>query len=317
MERSSSPPTARGNPAPRSSFTPPPASTRSRRPKRIPNGNYVFNNLRPGNYVVKEVAPAGYTNDGVNPVSQLNPATPAGIDTIDVTVVNPSSVYLTSGGAVAASSASIRDTVDFLFGNTVTAGAYTATLGSTSGGSDLSPSFPTFLADALPSLSAGGGQSVQVTPTPLSQLNVNGLPISASAAGRIAFLLNTYGGTTLSNVQARRLQLAIWELTYDDGGTPNFSNGFFQANGPAGATTSAQFSAIIAQATTYYNASAGQDQTGAVLVAGQPSLFNLGADLMMCSFRVASISSTSRRRISFRATTSTARSATFNTSSTA
>ncbi len=64
------------------------------------NGEYIFTNLQPGNYVLKELTSNGYTASGTNIESQLDPASASGNDTINVTVVDPSKVFVNYNGVI-------------------------------------------------------------------------------------------------------------------------------------------------------------------------------------------------------------------------
>ncbi len=99
-------------------------------------------------------------------------------------------------------------------------------------------------------------------------------------AGRIAYLYNTYAGSVASTPDATSgLQLAIWELVYNDLSGPVTAS---ELTSPTGAnsqgnnivdltagpsTSSADFNSIINNAVSYINASIGQSQLALSLTA--------------------------------------------------
>src|SRR5206468_1532882 len=97
---------------------------------------------------------------------------------------------------------------------------------------DLSGNFLSYCLDDLHSLTFNGGEMFPVTPEPVTALSNNGSTIPADRAGRIAFLYNHFGTSSVTNIQGAALQFAIWELLYDTGPTPDFSAGNFQVVGP-------------------------------------------------------------------------------------
>jgi len=241
------------------------------------NGQYLFTGLAAGKYQLKEVPPAGYRATAAQTLSQLNPASAAGADAINVTVADPSKVFVNYGGIASGTYAEATLTIDGqASGNTI--GTQQDTLGTSAGATDLNAGFLTYCVNDLQNLSnITGGDQYQVTPRPSSALNNNGATISADHAGRIAYLFNHYGTATLSNVQGAGLQLAIWELLYDNGSTADFTAGDFQVTSAyAPYTTPATLAAIEAQATTYFNASAGKSETAAFLDAAvaNPGVIN-------------------------------------------
>ncbi|MFO0953831.1 MAG: SdrD B-like domain-containing protein [Isosphaeraceae bacterium] len=61
-------------------------------------GAYSFTGVKPGDYLVKEIAPCGFKSTGTEVNSDLNPASGVSSDTIKVTVVDPSKVFLNYNG---------------------------------------------------------------------------------------------------------------------------------------------------------------------------------------------------------------------------
>jgi Bacterial Ig-like domain (group 1)/SdrD B-like domain len=219
------------------------------------NGNYLFTSLAPGNYRVIETPTAEYRNSGTQILSQLDPATQGTTpNTILVTVVDPNHVYVNYNGfgnfEVASSlvnnSASVVNSV----------GQMKSSLGTVPAAADLNAAYITFCADFLHSLSFSGGEKFQVLPGPTTGIT-NGLsPISTANAGQVAYLFNHYASTPLTNIQAGALQLAIWELIYDPGGTADFTSGNFQSRYAAAYsafTSAADFTIMVNQAKAYFN----------------------------------------------------------------
>jgi hypothetical protein len=231
------------------------------------NGQYLFTGLAPGDYVLKDVVPTGYTANGASASSQLNPATVVDDGTIQVTVVDPTKVYVNYGGATQFEGLRLlvkgQSSVNAV-------GPMRDTLGTSAGATDLNPGFVTLCVDQEQSLSSTtGGDMYRVVPQPITALTDGVSTISADHAGRIAYLFNHYAADpSLTNVQGAGLQLAIWELLYDPGDTPDFSAGAFQAvSGVSPYTSPETFTQIIAQATAYFNDSTGKSETAVFLDA--------------------------------------------------
>jgi len=231
------------------------------------NGQYTFTGLNPGDYLLKETVPCGYNAVSSTVNSELNAASSVDSKTIKVTVADPAKVYVNYGGIVNGSFGVINDVVK----GTATAnsvGPMSDTLGTSVGDTSLNGGFATFCVNDLQSLSFGGGESYQVNPRPISQLNDGSCTISTDHSGRIAYLFNHYGSTSLDNVHGSALQVAIWELLYDKGSTPDFSQGAFQVTGSdPNYTDQATLDQIITQAKAYYNESAGHSETAVFLDA--------------------------------------------------
>ncbi len=160
-------------------------------------GYYEFDNLAAGNYLVKEVAPAGYTNSAAQANSQLNPASVVSSSTIQATVVNPNSVYVNYEGIVPGEYAYADVKIDLGADQVNSFGPMSVQLGSTAGGTDLNggQAFHTFCVNDQESLSFGGGENFQVTPTAVNKLNSD-----PTVGGEIAYLYNHYGNSSLTNV---------------------------------------------------------------------------------------------------------------------
>jgi uncharacterized repeat protein (TIGR01451 family) len=243
------------------------------------NGQYLFSGLAPGMYVIQEVTPAGSTQETPQILSQLNQASVGSNNTIDVTLADPSSVFVNYNGFNNVDSTDpivVKVSVDGFSTvdgspNENAIGEMNASLGTAPGNTDLNPGYITYCADDLHSVSFDGGEKFQVLPQPVTSItnDTSGTTtISADHAGRIAYLFNHYDGASLNSIQAGALQLAIWELIYDadPDNVPHFDQGNFQATGPdTGFTTQATFNQVIAQATAYFNESTGKSETAVYL----------------------------------------------------
>ncbi len=232
------------------------------------NGEYLFHpTFSPATTSSGELTSNGYTASGTNIESQLDPASASGNDTINVTVVDPSKVFVNYNGVIPGEFGVTNNVVK----GTAQAnsdGPFADTLGTSAGATNLNSGFQTFCVNDEESLNFGGGLSYQVIPRPISQLTNGTSVISADHSGRIGYLYNHFGNSSLTNVQGAGMQLAIWELLYDQGSTPNFNAGAFQALGPdLDFTSQATFNQIISQATAYYNQSAGHSEEAVFLDA--------------------------------------------------
>ena len=231
------------------------------------NGQYLFTGLQPGDYLLKEVAPAGYSANGANPVSQLDPASAVGNDTIKVSVVDPSKVFVNYGG-IASGSYSVVNAVVKGDAQVNSVGPQADTLGTSAGATDLNAGFHTFCVNDQQSLSFHGGESYQVAPRPITDLNNGGgSTVSTDHAGRIAYLFNHYGNSSLTNVQGAGLQLAIWELLYDGGDTADFNSGNFQVPSLYQSVQRRDADAGAGAGADYFNESAGKSETAVFLDA--------------------------------------------------
>jgi SdrD B-like domain len=232
-------------------------------------GGYVFNNLNPGNYTVKEIPPTGFEASGAQAESQLQPSSVQAADTIAVTV--PAATVFANYSGIEPNE--FETTTDQVNGNAPQvdrSGALAFSLGTAAGGTDLNAGFSAYCLDDTTFLSTNGGDQFQVVSQPITSVTNGTTTIPAANAGRIAFLYNHFGSATLTAVQSSALQLAIWELLYDTGPTADFSSGNFQVLGPVTPTDQATLNAVLAQATTYFNESAGKSEAALLLNATGP-----------------------------------------------
>jgi hypothetical protein len=230
-------------------------------------GGYSFVGLSAGQYVVAEIPPAGYTNSAAQALSQLQPSVVAGTNAVVVTVPQASNVYLNYNG-VNANTFQVMNNLVNGSAELDSVGPFQATLGTTPGGTDLSGGIQTFCMDDLSRISFGGAEQFKVVPKAITDASNGTTTIPADRAGRIAFLYNHFGTSSLPNIQGPALQLAIWELLYDTSPTPDFSAGNFQVVSPDTTYTSqAVLDQVIAQAKAYFNMSAGKSEAAILLDA--------------------------------------------------
>ncbi len=256
-----------------------------------PDGQYVFNDsnnlfpgntLTPGTYKVVE-QPAGlYTNTQASALSQINPASVLDSSTIQVTLVDPSTVTTTFDfTAYAARFSAFYARVNPAFVGQPTINGSTQPVGQlpitvTRPGVGTTPEFYSFCTDILADLTGNNTYPTTLSPDHSSLVEA-GMP---GNAGRIGYLYNHFGvnpdGTTptLTRVQAGALQLAIDLLLYN-ASVPNnptvadLHSGTFQIGTPADARTAAEFPAIEAQILAYLTASGGKNEKVIFLDATQ------------------------------------------------
>ncbi|MFO0953832.1 MAG: hypothetical protein U0835_22285 [Isosphaeraceae bacterium] len=135
-------------------------------------------------------------------------------------------------------------------------------LGTTAGATNLNTGYLSICVDDTQSLSFTGPSSFQVKPSPMAALTGD-----AAVGGRVAYLFNHYGNSSLTNVTGPALQLAIWELVYDGSNEKNadFAAGDFQLSGDVTTINGANAADVIAQAKQFFAESAGKSETAVFL----------------------------------------------------
>jgi hypothetical protein len=217
-------------------------------------GAYKFDGLAPGDYIVKEIPPCGYSSSGSQVDSQLNPGQSLSCQTMKVTVVNPNKVFVDYQSMAVDKwvQADVIVNGNSSRGNAI--GPMTIALGSTPGGTDLNCGFSTLCVNDEQYLNFSGEQTFQVIPKAGIELTFN-----ADSSGRIGYLFNHYGNSSLTNVTGPALQMAVWELLYDGNEqTPDFWAGKFQLNSDLQNPGAPDINAVLAQAKEFYNESAGK-----------------------------------------------------------
>ena len=254
------------------------ASTVTGTDASLPAGAYRFSNLNPGTYQVVETPPSQDASSGTQILSQLDPASQVATDTIQVKLVDPTTLTdsMNNGQFFA------RNLYDY-----ITLSLYGQSQDNSVGQFPLSVSSPqlaspdqflTFCVDLAHGFPGGTGTDVYPV-QPGFGLPANAIPSTAPAnsvlnnAGRIAYLFNHYGQASLSRVDAVGLQSAIWELEYDNGSTADFAHGNFTLNnGIAPYTSASELSAVEARATQFWNDSLGKNELAVFLQAtGSPT----------------------------------------------
>jgi hypothetical protein len=171
--------------------------------------------LSPGTYELVETPPAGFRNVGAQTVSQINPAAVVDAKTIEVTIVDPTTLQLFFDPAAFFA----RNKWEFLSytfeGNARqnTVGQFPITI-TANGLPPQGVSFLSFCTDLANNLA-----SVAQT-YPVVESTLPPPPADPASAGRIGYLFNHYGTQDLSQDDAVGLQLAIWRLEYG----ANFDN---------------------------------------------------------------------------------------------
>jgi Ca2+-binding RTX toxin-like protein len=233
------------------------------------NGYYQFTGLSVDpigtTYQLVEPSTAAYSSHGTQILSQLDSASALSNNTIKVTLVDPNSVQalvnFTPDNVI------YKDLSLSVFGNTQehAVGEDAISLTSSAGAT---PTFYSFCMDIFQDLNFGAN-SFPVLPSP--NPSGTGLPHNFD---KIAYLYNHYGTAAYGVAQpltannAAALQLAMWELLYDSGSpvdaftTGNISNvaGIF-------ATSAADVTAILDQATSYLQDAQGKSECAIYLDA--------------------------------------------------
>ncbi len=228
------------------------------------NGAYLFNNLAPGTYTVTETPPTGFEPTAAQALSNIEPGTVTSANSIRVVVPNTNPLFLNYAGVQTSGFESIASQVNGTTEDNAV-GPFSASLGTSAGATDISGNFTTFCVDDLAAVNFAGGLQFPVVSEPITSLSNGTSTISAEHAGRIAFLYNHFGSTTLSDIQGPALQLAIWELLYDSSDTADFSAGNFSVQGPLPPTSQATLDQVLAQAQAYYTLSAGKSESAVLL----------------------------------------------------
>ena len=233
-------------------------------------GGYLFDDynvpggLTPGTTYRLTESDAGYSNTGTQALSQLDRVAATTLNSIDVTVADPSTAppwLLNAGGS------NFEDIHFTVYNPRVTTGPNEeAYVGGTSADVDetdagyTTPGFTTFCVDMNRDIVLGD-TGLPYTIEPLDQKLSEAAGTSAANAGRIAYLFNHHGQDSLTAAQAAGLQLAIWDLEYDATPTDLVVGDFQVASGTD--------PAAIAAARAYLAESVGRDEK-AVYLDGLP-----------------------------------------------
>ncbi len=148
-------------------------------------------------------------------------------------------------------------------------GQLQVSLGTAPGATDVNPGFLSYCLDDLHRLTFGGGEQFQVVPKAITAAT-NGVepPISADRAGRIAFLYNHFGDSSLNNIQGPGAATGDLGVALRHRPDPRLPGGNFQVVSPdTPFTDQATLDQVLAQASAYFNLSAGKSESALLLDA--------------------------------------------------
>lgn len=186
--------------------------------------------LTPGTYRLTEIPASGYVNEAVQVLNSpifINPQNQT-VQSVDVTVVDPSSISLTPLGSlptvIPAALVGSNQSRPLFYGSTRSLFVGQLEFKITTTANPTGSVLDTFCGNPDELLAVN------------HQYNVNAQTTNAPASnwGRIAYLYNHYGSTAIPSdnppnfrsLQAQALQLAIWELTIDS--STDLGSGDFQ-----------------------------------------------------------------------------------------
>jgi hypothetical protein len=218
------------------------------------HGAYLFDDsnvsggLTPGSYRLVEIPPAGFVNEGVQIVSSLYQAQASGPNSIQVTLPSVSNLtvkFASRGPYLDIDITSPRWT-DAIYAEQFNIQANLPT-GQVQ--------FRSFCLDPGPDIVPGDSWAPLPRPSSTaSQIDA----VLPQNAGQIAYLYNHHGLTPLSNLGAAGLQIAIWELEYDN--TPNLTSGNFILG-----SSTPNYASVKQSADAFLAESAGKYETAIVL----------------------------------------------------
>ncbi len=258
------------------------------------NGAYLFNNvnvsmsygnagLNPGTYTLVETPPTGYANDATQVLSQIYPATPVNISTIQVTLLDPSAMQISFDSTAFFDRNKWEYYGHDLYGqhDFGTVGQFPVSIQS---GGNPQSQFLSFCSDLFNSL--GDGTNVYNVVPSLSPNSNNGqATFTSQALGRIGYLYNHYAYNVLagsaytpndmSETDAAGLQFAIWQLLYGN----NFTN--IQNVDPY--TTAQQQTDAVARENFYLSDSLGKSEGVTFLNLNVPPTPIVGAQGMIAA----------------------------------
>ena len=221
----------------------------------LADGIYSFGGLASGQYRVTESPPTGYTNSSTQASSKLDNVTATTGSSIDVTLgdSSPNNWLLSypTNNKVEVQFTANGTSHDSLVGqlnvsNNETDVPYTT------------PTFQAFCVDLNRDIFTGDSNLPYTLESLTDGLNPPNTNANPANAGRIAYLYETYGTTTMpatgtltSAQNAAAMQLAIWELEYEKNSTYDVTTGTFFATGGTNLAN------IEAQANNYISLSDG------------------------------------------------------------
>jgi hypothetical protein len=233
----------------------------------LPDGGYQFTGLAAGTYQIVETPPTGYASTGTQTLSQLDPASSPDAQTIEVTLLDsPLNVTFSSDEFFARNKWDVLSYSLYGTPSSTSIGQLPVTVSSPT---YTTPKFLSLCVDLNHDL-PDGINNFPIAPD--TSLPATAVPANAPAgaslynAGRIAYLYNHYGIADLSKQDAVGLQVAIWELEYDNGTTPDFTgpasptNNFGRLAGILPYTNATETAAILGRASFYWNDSQNKNE---------------------------------------------------------
>ncbi len=258
------------------------------------DGSYSFAGLTPGTYQLVETA-SGYVNDSTSftpsPVESVVSSTNSSITvkiasqlSYDISIVGGSQLnILTPTGAQSASVEILSYEINGQLVSNDFVGQLIASANGETNGMENAPTFNTFCIDLSPNgvFDVGSNDFAIQPQTDLS--GIGGDNVQVGHSGEIAYLYNTFGTGTLSNVDAAALQIAIWSLEYNanpsifDSTTQTIPSGnyFYLTSPNLNYISQSTYNAVVAQAQTYLNDAAGQNGQALFL---KPGTITLGGE---------------------------------------
>ncbi|MGC8639402.1 MAG: SdrD B-like domain-containing protein [Isosphaeraceae bacterium] len=243
------------------------------------SGVYLFQNLPSGEYQLTETPPAGYVNDTL-PVQTASPLTPisnpnTSSNSVDVLLGDPSQLLI--------SYPSHNKEELVVNNNGLTHDSLVGQLNITVTETDTnytSPLFPSFCVDFYRDINTGD-TSRPYSMTPLDQaLSADTNVTNPQNISAIAYLYNTYGATWSTNpsqyvptAEAVGLQLAIWELEYEQNPAPyDVLTGSSYVHNLDASSPEVQYAqSFLTQAATYMSQSSGSENELALYLSGLPT----------------------------------------------
>ena len=230
------------------------------------SGGYAFKGLAAGAYDVVESSPTSAAVVGTRARSDLYQTSEPDAKTLRVNLTDPAGVFVNYNGVQEGQFLSLNTEVN---GTPIpdAVGFLKVSLGTSAGATDLNAGYLALCLNETQRLSFAGGEQFPVTPQAITDVKPGAATVPADRAGRVAYLFNHFGDSSLSNVQAAGLQLAIWELVFDTDPAADFGAGNFKVTGPVDPADQALLDQSLVEATNDFNASDGKSESAVFLHA--------------------------------------------------